>query len=198
MRRSTIAALVAVLAVVLSDVPAAAATKDISIVSTSAGFDPEVIKGAMGTTFRWTNDDGVDHISTQDSPLRKWNTGVIEPNQSSSAVVRWAGTYPYHCAIHPSMTGRVRVPIAVGPSSGTVDDTYTITAATENAPSGFVYDVQMKQGNGSWANFKRGLTSSSTAFDPDATGTYSFRSRLRKKSNGATSGWSIPRTIVVS
>src|SRR6202011_2682140 len=48
------------------------------------------------------------HTSTSDTGA--WNTGNIAPGSTSSAVsFPTAGTFTYHCAIHPSMTGSVVV-----------------------------------------------------------------------------------------
>jgi hypothetical protein len=53
------------------------------------------------------------------------------------------------------------------------------------APSGFVYDIQRKKGSGDWMAWKTGITSKSVMFKPKASGTWSFRSHLRKTSNNS-------------
>jgi plastocyanin len=180
--------------------PAQAATKAISIVNTSVGFDPDPVAGAEGTTFSWTNNDGLTHTSTQDSPLSLWTTGNVPPGATKSVTIASAGGYPYHCAIHPFMTGTVRVPIRVGPSSGTTSTTtFTITMATTDATGSFVYDVQERAGAGAWTNYMTGVTAKSVTFKPSTTGTFSFRSRLRNKAvANATSAWSPRKTVTVS
>jgi plastocyanin len=179
--------------------PAEAATKSISIVSRTAGFSPAVISGPEGTTFAWKNNDSVTHTSTQDSPLALWTTGNISPSVTKSVTVASAGIYPYHCAIHPSMLGTVKVPIKVSASSGTTADTFTITMATVAATGTKVYDVQMRVGTGAWTAFKTGVTAKSVTFDPSSPGTYSFRSRLRDTSGANRfSGYSPKKTITVS
>ncbi|HET7868734.1 MAG TPA: hypothetical protein VFM85_00215 [Actinomycetota bacterium] len=69
--------------------------------------------------------------------------------------------------------------------------------ASVAAPSESVYDIQRKKGSGDWAAWRTGITSKSVRFKPKASGTWSFRSRLRKTSNGAKSGWSPARSISV-
>jgi plastocyanin len=181
-------------------VPAQAATKSISIVNTTVGFDPDPVSGAQGTTFAWTNNDSVrTHTSTQDSPLALWNTGNVSPGVTKSVAVTSAGAYPYHCSIHPFMTGTVRVPIKVSMTSGATATTFTITMATTNATGSFVYDLQERIGSGAWTAFKTGITTKSTTFKASATGSYSFRSRIRDTSKAnAFSGWSPKKTITVS
>ena len=176
--------------------PAGAATVSVSIVDFA--FSPSGVKAAMGSTVTWTNNGTVNHTSTQDSPLALWTTGPIAPGASSSTTLTAAGTYTYHCAIHTFMTGKVKVPVAVSPTSGTIATTFTITLATVAAPSGFVYDVQMKTGTGSFVKFKNGLTTASMTFHPAAIGTYAFRSRLRNVTTGAASAYSPAKSITVT
>lgn len=180
--------------------PAEAATTSISIVSRTQGFNPATASGAEGTTFAWTNNDpSFTHTSTQDLPLSLWSTGNISPGVTKSVTLNSAGAYAYHCAIHPTMTGTVKVPIKVGPTSGTTATTFTITMATTAAAGNFVYDVQERVGTGAWTAFKTGVTTKSVTFNASATGSYSFRSRLRDKTvSGKFSGWSPKKTISVT
>ena len=180
--------------------PAEAATTTISIVSRTQGFSPSMVSKPEGTTFAWKNNDpSFTHTSTQDSPLSLWNLNPIAPGVTKSVTIASAGAYPYHCAIHPTMTGTVRVPIQVAPASGTTSTTFTITMATTNATGNFVYDVQKRIGTGAWTVFKTGQTAKSVTFQASSTGTYSFRSRLRNTSvANAVSGWSPRKTITVS
>jgi len=196
MRRSIALVLSASLFLLMAG-KARAATVDISIVGVSAGFDRTAAAGAIGDTFHWTNNDGITHTTTQNGPLSLWNSGNIIAGNAFSKAIDFAGSYPYHCSIHTSMTGTVKVPIQVTPSSGSVGTAFRVTVASVTASSGFVYDVQRKKGNGSWTAWKTGITSKSVTFKPQALGTWSFRSRLRKSSNGARSGWSPARSISV-
>jgi len=179
--------------------PAQAATTTISIISRTQGFSPSVISRPEGTTFAWNNTDSIGHTSTQDSPLALWNTNTINGGATKSVTVASAGIYPYHCAIHPTMTGTVKVPIKVSATTGTTATTFTITLATTDATGSFVYDVQERVGTGAWMTFKTGLTAKSTTFKATATGSYSFRSRIRDTSKvNAFSGWSAKKTISVT
>lgn len=197
MRRFGSFVMVAVLSMLMAG-PAEAATVDISIVSTTTGFDPKTATGAFGDTFRWTNDDSINHTTTQNSPLALWDSGAMSGGDTYSKAIDFAGSYPYHCAIHPtSMTGVVKVPLRVAPTSGAVGDAFKVSVAAVGAPDGFVYDVQRRKGSGDWSIWKRGITSRSATFRPSSAGTWSFRARLRE-TGGGKSGWSPPRSISVT
>jgi plastocyanin len=74
-------------------------------------FSPNPIRITAGSTVTWTNATAPTHTSTSNTGA--WNTGNIAPGTTSSAVTfPTAGTFTYHCAIHPSMTGSVIVSAA--------------------------------------------------------------------------------------
>jgi plastocyanin len=74
-------------------------------------FSPNPIRITAGSTVTWTNSTAPTHTSTSDTGA--WNTGNIAPGTTSSAVAfPTVGTFPYHCAIHPSMTASVIVSAA--------------------------------------------------------------------------------------
>lgn len=82
-----------------------ATTHNISIVDFA--FQPQADTINVGDTIRWTNNGAVPHTSTSNSGL--WNSGTLSPGQSFSLRFTLVGTHPYHCAIHPSMTGTIVV-----------------------------------------------------------------------------------------
>jgi plastocyanin len=181
---------------VLFPITAQAKTKTVDMANYS--FTPSITTIAMGTTITWHNATAsTDHTATQNSKLHLWNTGTVGGGTSASRTISFAGSYPYHCVFHYTlgMVGRISVPIAVSPSSGTTSTTFTVTVATEKAPSAFVYDIQKRKGSGSWTFYRKGVTSKSVGFHPSSTGTFSFRSRVRRLANDGTSGWSLSRKI---
>ena len=70
-------------------------------------YAPDEVDVAPGTTVTWMNTDSVAHTSTSD--VAGWNSGTIAPGGRFSASFSNAGTYSYHCAIHPGMVGTVIV-----------------------------------------------------------------------------------------
>jgi plastocyanin len=62
---------------------------------------------SAGTTVTWTNTDSVAHTSTSDA--NGWNSGIVSPGGQFSFAFPTAGTFSYHCAIHPGMVGTVVV-----------------------------------------------------------------------------------------
>jgi plastocyanin len=69
-------------------------------------FNPSSIDVKVGDTVTWTNNDNVGHTVTGDGGL---DSGTIEPGGTFSKKFDTAGTYQYHCSVHPSMTGTVVV-----------------------------------------------------------------------------------------
>jgi plastocyanin len=70
-------------------------------------FSPDELDVAVGDTVTWTNTDSVAHTSTSDRS--GWDSGVVAPGGRFSFAFQAAGTYQYHCAIHPGMVGTVVV-----------------------------------------------------------------------------------------
>ncbi len=70
-------------------------------------FQPQTINVTAGTTVTWTNLDSVTHTVTSDTGL--FDSGSLSTGQTFSRTFNTAGSYDYHCSIHPSMTGSVIV-----------------------------------------------------------------------------------------
>lgn len=70
-------------------------------------FMPDDLDVAVGTTVTWMNTDSVSHTST--SNATGWNSGIVPPGGQFSFAFPSAGTFAYHCAIHPGMVGTVVV-----------------------------------------------------------------------------------------
>ena len=71
--------------------------------SAAYGVNPLVI--GNGATVTWTNNDSMAHTVTADD--NSWNSGNIAPGSTYSRAFS-SGTFSYHCAIHPSMTGKIQ------------------------------------------------------------------------------------------
>jgi plastocyanin len=70
-------------------------------------FRPRVIAVSPGTTIRWVNDDDDPHTVTADAG--PFASRGIDTHEEFSAKLAAPGTYAYHCALHPMMTGTVVV-----------------------------------------------------------------------------------------
>jgi plastocyanin len=70
-------------------------------------FSQATITVTAGTKVTWTNNDNMTHTVTADDD--SFDSGNIGAGSSYSRTFSTAGTYPYHCTIHPSMTGKVVV-----------------------------------------------------------------------------------------
>ncbi|MBV9951502.1 MAG: hypothetical protein JO291_06095 [Acidimicrobiia bacterium] len=159
-------------------------------------YDPASVTAARGATVTWTDEGNLQHTTTGDAPLNLWR-GALSPGSSFTTKLVAGGTYTYHCEIHFSMHGTVKVPIAVSPTSGSTSTTYTVTLASTAAPSGFRYVVQEKDPGGAF-NALRTVTSATTTFTAPKAGTYQFRSGLQRISPAGTSGFSDPVSVTVS
>lgn len=80
-------------------------------------YYPEDIAIPAGTTIAWFNDDpGQLHTVTSgnpDGPSNIFNSDLIPYNSSFQYTFDEAGTFDYHCTIHPWRTGTVTVSDAV-------------------------------------------------------------------------------------
>jgi plastocyanin len=70
-------------------------------------FKPGTLTIAKGTRVKWTNKGAVTHTSTSNKGV--WDSGSIAPGDSFSRVFKKAGTFKYHCTIHPTMTAKIVV-----------------------------------------------------------------------------------------
>ena len=71
-------------------------------------FKTDPIQAKVGDTITWTNGDTTPHSAALDDG--SCATDTIQPGNSGSLQFTLAGTYPYHCAIHPTqMKGTIVV-----------------------------------------------------------------------------------------
>jgi predicted lipoprotein with Yx(FWY)xxD motif/plastocyanin len=87
--------------------PSSTASPSAALISIQGfAFDPNSITVAVGTKVTWTNNDSAAHTVTSDSSL--FNDS-LNPGATFSYTFTQAGTFSYHCSVHPSMTGKVIV-----------------------------------------------------------------------------------------
>lgn len=85
----------------------AAAEAQAAVTINNFAFAPQMLKVKVGTTVTWTNQQGTTHTTTSDTGV--WDSGNLAHGKSFSFTFTKAGTFPYHCAIHSSMTGTIEV-----------------------------------------------------------------------------------------
>ena len=83
----------------------ASATNQVRIVDFN--FDPPTINTTVGTTITWTNAGPSNHTVTANDG--SFDAGTILVNAKFSFTATKAGTYAYHCSIHPTMQGTLVV-----------------------------------------------------------------------------------------
>ena len=70
-------------------------------------FGPADIQAKVGQIVTFTNNDSPPHTATLDDG--SCTTGTISPGSSDGLMFTAAGTYPFHCKIHPNMKGTITV-----------------------------------------------------------------------------------------
>jgi len=83
----------------------AAKSEKVQIVEFTYEPDPVVVQ--VGGKVIWQNEDTAPHTATADDG--SFDTGTIEKGKLGSATFKEAGTFTYHCEIHPTMHGTVEV-----------------------------------------------------------------------------------------
>lgn len=80
-------------------------TQEVSIEDSRFQDDDVTIR--PGDSVTWTNDDSLTHIVVADDG--SFDSGQLDPGQNFTLAFDTAGTYTYHCSIHPDMTGSITV-----------------------------------------------------------------------------------------
>ncbi len=113
---ATPAALAAPRVVAPQAVSSPSGTANVIITGTSFSdfaFSPSVITVTTGSAVTWINDSITTHTSTSDGTgPDAWDSGGILVGGVFTHTFLTPGTFGYHCAIHPNMTGTV---VVVGP-----------------------------------------------------------------------------------
>src|SRR5215217_7781534 len=90
-------------------------------------FNPPNTTVSAGTTVTWVNNDQTAHTVTANDGA--FDSGTLQPGQSYSFAFDKAGTYAYHCNIHPDMTATVTVSGASGSASGSASASASATTS---------------------------------------------------------------------
>jgi hypothetical protein len=71
------------------------------------GFQAPALTVRVGSSVSWSNSGAVGHTVTSD--VAGWDSATLATGQVFSRTFETPGTFAYHCAIHPSMTGTITV-----------------------------------------------------------------------------------------
>jgi plastocyanin len=97
-------------------------------------FQPGALEVPVGTTVTWTNTGAAPHTVTADDGA--FNSGELAPGATFSQTFDAAGTFAYHCEIHPDMTASVTVTdAAAAPAETPAAPAETPAAAAAQAPA---------------------------------------------------------------
>ncbi len=89
-----------------------ATTATVSIVNgasvlTTTAYSPNPLDIKVGTAVTWVNNDVTSHTSTASGGA--WSSPTIAPGDQFSFTFGSAGTFSYHCSIHPNMVATINV-----------------------------------------------------------------------------------------
>lgn len=107
---------------------------DHAVAISGSAFSPATVTVTVGDTVTWANGDQISHTATADGG--SFDTGTLGNGDSNTVTFSTAGAFPYHCAIHPAMTGTITVEAAApAPASAapTNPPTDTGSGATSDA-----------------------------------------------------------------
>ncbi|MFI5266657.1 MAG: cupredoxin domain-containing protein [Chloroflexota bacterium] len=85
--------------------PAASAANQVRI--QDFGFTPPTLNISIGTRLSWTNTGPSNHTITANDG--SFDSSTIQRNATFNFTFSKAGTFAYHCSIHPTMLGTITV-----------------------------------------------------------------------------------------
>lgn len=77
------------------------------VIMTNRNYDPQQVTIKVGDTVTWVNQDAPKHDVVADNG--EFKSDLFDKGGTFSFTFTKAGTYPYHCSIHPGMVGTVVV-----------------------------------------------------------------------------------------
>lgn len=78
-----------------------------SVTISNYSFSPATLTIKVGDTVTWTNQDSMSHSATADD--KSFDTGLLGQGNAGKITFKKAGTYKYHCSVHPNMRGTIIV-----------------------------------------------------------------------------------------
>ena len=136
MRLKTPIRLAALVFVMIAVLPGNALGASQTVVIRNFGFAPVNTIIGTGESITWQNADPVAHTATSETGV--FDTGQIAAGATSKTVpFALAGTYAYHCSIHPSMKGTIVVqdPATPMPPTSAPSASPTPSASASTTPT---------------------------------------------------------------
>jgi plastocyanin len=87
--------------------PPAGGPQSVQVIMTDRSYDPKEVTVNVGDTITWVNEDAPQHDVVADNG--EFKSELFDSGGTFSFTFAEAGTYPYHCSIHPGMVGTVIV-----------------------------------------------------------------------------------------
>jgi plastocyanin len=78
----------------------AGATATVNVTIKDFKYNPQPVQAKVGDVVGWTNNDSVPHTATMDDG--SCDTGQIAAGAAAMLTFTTAGTYTYHCTVHPT------------------------------------------------------------------------------------------------
>jgi plastocyanin len=79
----------------------------VAVAAKGFAFGPADIKAKVGQIITFTNGDSTPHTATLDDG--SCSTGTISFGKADGLLFSIAGSYPFHCRIHPIMKGTITI-----------------------------------------------------------------------------------------
>ena len=158
-------------------------------------YDPSLPTVRRGTTVVWSLVATTQHHTVTDTTgMQLFDSGSLDKGDACDYTFTAAGDYDYYCVFHTNMTGRIHVPVWVGPSTGTRTTTFKLVWASADPAAGYAFDVKVLKPHASiWRLMQSATTARGGTFVPHwGSGVYRFKARLRQLATGTTAGWSPP------
>src|SRR6266545_2503558 len=88
--------------------------KTVTVAMKSLSYEPKKLEVRVGDSVVWNNKAFAGHTATSDDDGKTFDTGNVEPGESSKAVkFEKEGEFKYHCKVHgKSMSGTIVVKAA--------------------------------------------------------------------------------------
>ncbi len=85
----------------------ASGASEVQVTVEGFAYHPADLTIPVGTKVMWTNKDGAPHTITSDDAL--WDSGQLNRGDTFEHTFGQAGTFKYHCSVHPSIRGTITV-----------------------------------------------------------------------------------------